>query len=134
MRARKTIGRILTGTACALSVVVLAASPSSARLTVERFSGQLYDDEWSHYSTKRCATDPVKFFLDKWPDNDGTRHIASANQGGGGTKRGEKYVPGRDSAKKSMGFSTGCFYWNTRQYEGTFEADGDDNFMGQIEY
>ncbi|MEU0396445.1 hypothetical protein ABZ208_27350 [Streptomyces sp. NPDC006208] len=47
---------------------------------------------------------------------------------------GEKYVPGKDKAKKAMGFSKGCFYWNTRQYEGTFEVDGDDNFMGQIEY
>ncbi|MEU4094541.1 hypothetical protein [Streptomyces sp. NPDC026673] len=128
------IGRLTAGAVCALSAVVLTASPASAALTVERFSGQLYDNEWSHYSNKRCATDPVKFFLDKWPDGDGTRHIASANQGGGGTKRGEKYVQGNDRAKKSMGFSSGCFYWNTRQYEGVFEVDDDDNFMGQIEY
>ncbi|WP_326722962.1 hypothetical protein OHT59_29760 [Streptomyces sp. NBC_00243] len=134
MQQKRILGRMAVGAVCALSAVVLTASPSSAALTTQRFSGLLYDDEWSHYSNRRCATDPVKFFLDKWPDDDGTRHIASADQGGGGTTRGEKYVAGRDSAKKSMGFSSGCFYWNSRQYEGTFEADGEDNFMGQIEF
>ncbi|MDO0914777.1 hypothetical protein QQM39_29290 [Streptomyces sp. DT2A-34] len=134
MRTKTVTGRLVTGAVCALAAVVLTSSPASAALTVERFSGLLYDDDWSHYSNRRCATDPVKFYLDKWPDGDGTRHIASANQGGGGTERGEKYVAGKDSSKKSMGFSSGCFYWNTRQYESTFEVDGEDNFMGQIEY
>lgn len=134
MRAKRMVKRMGVGVVCTLSAVVLSASPASAELTRERFSGLLYDDDWSHYSNRRCATDPVKFFLDKWPDGDGTRHIASANQGGGGTERGEKYVAGNDSAKKSMGFSSGCFYWNTRQYESTLEVDQEDNFMGEIEF
>ncbi|WAZ21893.1 hypothetical protein STRCI_003097 [Streptomyces cinnabarinus] len=74
----------------------------------------------------------MTFYLDKWPDGDTTRHIATSGTGGG-TRLGDQKVKGGDSAKKSMGFSRGCFYWNARQYEAILEADGEDNFMGQIE-
>ncbi|CAL9416917.1 hypothetical protein SUDANB58_01765 [Streptomyces sp. enrichment culture] len=130
---KRAIGRVVSGTVCALSAVVLTSTPSSAAYAIERFAGTVYDDEWSHYAKRRCATDPVKFFLDKWPDGDATRHIASAAQGGGSPK-GEKYVAGGDSSFMSMGFSSGCFYWNTRQYEGTFETDTEDSFQGEIRY
>jgi hypothetical protein len=110
---------------------IAAISPASA--SYEGISGTVYDDGWSHYSTKRCAQRTVSFLMDSYPDGDDMRHKPTSAQGGGTVYR-DVYFDGH-TAPVGMGIYPGdCFYWNSRQYEGTFETDWQDVWFGEIDY
>ncbi|AJP00208.1 hypothetical protein TU94_00170 [Streptomyces cyaneogriseus subsp. noncyanogenus] len=111
---------------------IAAISPASAYW--EGISGTVYDDGWSHYSTKRCSTHEVGFAVTGYPDGDAMRHKPTSAQGGGGTVYSDVYFGGTTSSS-DMGISSGrCFYWNARQYEGILETDWEDVWFGQINY
>jgi len=124
-----------------LAVVAITAALASvagvgtASATYLDMSGTVYDDGWSHYSTRRCATTPVWFKMSSYPDGDDVRHKPTSGSGGGGTAYTDQYFEAGNYTARSMNMGSGdCFYWNSRQYEGTFESDWQDTWFGKIEY
>lgn len=115
-----------------LSALTFGTTTASATEIDEKISGTVYDDGWSHYSRKRCATLRVVLDVQSSPDDDNMYHYASKNQGGGGsygTERVDEF-----SGAKYMNLNSGCFYWNSRQEEGLPETDWEDVWYGEITY
>ncbi|MGP3983918.1 hypothetical protein [Streptomyces sp. KR80] len=127
-----------------LAIVAVAAAFASvagvgtASATFTDMSGTVYDDGWSHYSKQRCVSafiGAARFKMSSYPDGDSMRHKPTSGSGGGGRVYSDTYFTSGDYTAKTMGPSMGeCFYWNSRQYEGTFETDWQDTWFGKIEY
>ncbi|WP_326722957.1 hypothetical protein OHT59_29735 [Streptomyces sp. NBC_00243] len=131
MRKRAIFATAAAGAAL-LGSLSLGAPTASATVIDEQISGTVYDDGWSHYSRRRCATLNVVLDVSSSPDDDQMYHYASRSQGGGGsygTKRADEFTGG-----VYMNLNSGCFYWNSRQQEGTFETDWEDVWYGEITY
>ncbi|CAL9531527.1 hypothetical protein SUDANB6_04065 [Streptomyces sp. enrichment culture] len=116
-----------------LGTLTAGISPASAAVTDETVSGTVYDNNWSHYTRKRCATSTVRLTVNTAPDDDNMYHYASSSSGGGGSY-GTKRVDEFTSDNVSLGLSSGCFYMNSRQQEGTIEVDWEDNWFGELDY
>ncbi|MEU4094536.1 hypothetical protein [Streptomyces sp. NPDC026673] len=111
---------------------LLVGAPTASAVVGEKISGTVYDNGWSHYSKKRCAHASVTLDVNSAPDDDNMYHYASKKQGGSGSY-GEKRVD-EFTGPVYMGLKSGCFYWNSRQQEGTFETDWEDVWYGEIDY
>ncbi|MGP3983920.1 hypothetical protein [Streptomyces sp. KR80] len=133
MRLKRKLAFVAIATALAG-----VAATGIANATTEDMSGTVYDDGWAHYSTKRCVPSShgvVYFQMSSYPDGDDMRHKPTSGSGGGGITYSDQYFTAGTYAWRNMGVNSGkCFYWNARQYEGTFETDWQDTWFAHIDW